>query len=836
MNAHAVPDAPFLHDRWEDQMGLEKDMLTVGRERTQSRITKAQDRQNMTGLRPYRSLLNEWVGPVSEAIRDWVKSFETARGPKPIALDRIKQVDPEVAAIVSLRAVLRMLGLSHRGLIAVAREVGTSCEHEARAKVWEEQEPEDWEQTQSWFRRRKSTQVHQRRATISLWNKYVADKVDWLDWTEEDRYRVGLELVGLVVSATRRFTIMPDPEWIPQKLSTGAYQKRPVVVMPDPELIDWLQSAMADELVHQPAWMPTVMPPQDWEGLRGGGYWTSFVKTPPLITFQAHHEETRQIALEEYASFDMGDTFDAVNFIQRTAWAINSKVLDVAQRAWENDLAIAGLPRKEAEPIREAPEDRNSEEFKTWIKEAADINSRNATRIGDILTTNRTLLLASRMADEPSFYFPHRLDFRGRMYPIPVDLSPQGWDLHRGLLTFAHGKPIEEDDEQWLAIHLANCYGIDKVSYAERIQWVTKRNTRWRQIAADPLGDRSWADEDEVSDPWQTLAAVFEWVRFLDEGHGMVSALPIRVDGTCNGIQHLSAMIRDENGGRSVNLLPSNRPRDIYQEVADLITEELNLKYQDEMARRWLEAFGGKAPRSITKRPVMILPYGGTQQAYFKYTIEWLKKYDKHGKVFDPKDRPKAATYLVPLLWKHVSGTLKKAKEVQDWLKGCAMIAAKNGLPVYWRTPAGFIVRHFYAKEVQKQIKVRIDGQTYKPVYYMETKDLDPARQARGIAPNFVHSMDASALMSCIVLAKASGIASMTVIHDSYGTVAGDMWTLSSCLREAFVQTYQQPVLEDYLRACQEAAGPGADIKWPSLPKFGQLDIEQIRHSDYFFA
>ena len=32
----------------------------------------------------------------------------------------------------------------------------------------------------------------------------------------------------------------------------------------------------------------------------------------------------------------------------------------------------------------------------------------------------------------------------------------------------------------------------------------------------------------------------------------------------------------------------------------------------------WLAAFNGGAPRTITKRPVMILPYGGTREAYLR--------------------------------------------------------------------------------------------------------------------------------------------------------------------------------------------------------------------------
>ncbi|MGO8639201.1 DNA-directed RNA polymerase, partial [Rhizobium ruizarguesonis] len=65
------------------------------------------------------------------------------------------------------------------------------------------------------------------------------------------------------------------------------------------------------------------------------------------------------------------------------------------------------------------------------------------------------------------------LDWRGRAYPLPLYLTPQGNDLQRGLLTFANAVPIhDEEAAEWLAIHGAGCWGYDKVSLEERVQWV----------------------------------------------------------------------------------------------------------------------------------------------------------------------------------------------------------------------------------------------------------------------------------------------------------------------------------------------------------------------------
>lgn len=836
MNQHVTLPA-YLHDRWEDQVELEKSMLSLGTDRMRSRIAKAKEKRDMTRLRPYRSLLKEWVLPVAEGVREWIDRAQRKRGVRPMVLPRMQELEQDTAAMVALKVMLRLIGIQRPRIVGMAFEIGTWCEHEARCKKWMEEDPDDWKGTARHYADRGSNAAHQRRSRISLFNKYVWERIGWVEWTEQDRIRVGLELINIVIEKTRRFHLIPDPDWEPKKIAGGSYAKRPYVLGTDPELMGWLASAMDDELVHAPVFLPTIIPPKDWIGPRDGGYWTPFVKSPFLIRFKAHNQDTQTNALEEYEALDMPNVYAALNRVQATPWRINRRVLEVANTIWDNDLALAGLPAQEAETVPERPEDaiKGTDAYREWAKRAGAIRSRNATIFSRVIAYRRALQVANRFQDEPEFYFPHMLDFRGRMYPIPSDLSPQGEDLHRGLLTFAQGKPVTRSGAAWLAVHLANTFGIDKVSFEERIAWTQEREAMWRSISDDPLGDRRWLGSDD-DDNWQRLAAIFEWVRWLNEGEGMVSSLPVRIDGTCNGIQHLSAMIRDEVGGASVNLIPSNQPRDIYQGVADILTQMLKERLPDPKAEMWLHLFGGRAPRSVTKRPVMILPYGGTASAYFTYTLKWLKERDPEGAIVPlySKERTDLVSYLVPIMWEAVGKNVAKAREVQEWLQECAKRTAAKGRVLWWRTPVGFYVRQFYAKPDFKQVKTHLDGQRVALQYPTDTVELSVEDQIRAIAPNFVHSMDASALMQCVLLAATNGVESITTIHDAYGTVAEDMEVLFACARQAFVDTHTTPVLEQFKDACQEIAGPTAQMPAP-LPQ-GRLDLSQVLESAYFFA
>jgi DNA-directed RNA polymerase len=52
------------------------------------------------------------------------------------------------------------------------------------------------------------------------------------------------------------------------------------------------------------------------------------------------------------------------------------------------------------------------------------------------------LNVARSFRDISKIYFPHNIDFRGRLYPIPPHLNHMGADISRGLLLFAEGKKL----------------------------------------------------------------------------------------------------------------------------------------------------------------------------------------------------------------------------------------------------------------------------------------------------------------------------------------------------------------------------------------------------------
>ena len=81
----------------------------------------------------------------------------------------------------------------------------------------------------------------------------------------------------------------------------------------------------------------------------------------------------------------------------------------------------------------------------------------------------------------------------------------------------------------------------------------------------------AWEFWRKASDPFQFLAAANELYKFRqfeadnpDNATEFMSGLPIALDATQSGIQHYAAASRNQSDGELVNLVPQDKPNDLY--------------------------------------------------------------------------------------------------------------------------------------------------------------------------------------------------------------------------------------------------------------------------------
>jgi DNA-directed RNA polymerase len=720
-------------------------------------------------------------------------------------------------------------------LTAVGVDVAKHIEDELHYRAFKEQKFYTFKKTLTKAKQSPSDAYKRRHMRQS------ARKVEtqFEDWTDRKRALVGLKLVDLFIESTGLARV---------HVTTHKGQTKKTVE-PTEETIAWIEEEHRRCAYLWPLYLPTVIPPKPWTSPTSGGYWSDRVRRLTLV------KTGNQKYLDGLSKIEMPGVYSALNSIQNTRWSINKRVLQVMEEMYDRSLSFGAIPEPQSTPLPAKPfwltpemkfEDMTEEqkvEFTRWKQETHSTHEENARSTCKRLNFIRMVWVANLMRDREAIYFPHQLDFRGRVYPVALYLQPQGNDSCRGLLEFADEVAIgNEEGVKWLASHGAGCWGVDKVSFADRSAWVKANEKHILASAEDPISNRFWSTAEK---PWQALAFCFEWQGYVREGLAYKSRLPCQMDGTCNGLQNFSALLLDPVGASAVNLTPGEKPSDIYQRVADVVLKKVQhdaVHHEEEdvqkLAQGWL-TYDGKW-RSVAKRPVMTLAYGAKRfgfrdQVFVDIVKPWKQARSNSCPFPFEQDGFAAASYMGGLIWDAVGEVVVAAKQAMDWLQECSRAVSKSGEPMVWKTPVGFVAAQSYTLSDTLRLELTFGGVNIKVNLDKPTKKLDSRKQASGISPNVIHSMDASHLMMTVNAAAEEGISAFSLIHDSFGCHAGYAGTLARCLREQFLRMYTEfDVIGDLCADFVDAAGEGADL--PAPPPKGKLDLSQVISSQYFFA
>lgn len=652
------------------------------------------------------------------------------------------------------------------------------------------------------------------------------------------------------------FQPVSDPAFTHEFVTTKDGSKVGVIRC-NPAVLAVIEEGHAFVASLSPRLLPMVVPPRPWKSARLGGYLS--VPSSILRTKGSHKQA------EAVAQADMPLVYESLNLMGKVRWRLNERMFKVVKKLWDLGGGVADMPCRKDIPLLEEPpvsnHDLETEEgrasraaeiqaWKKWTKTMAQIQQANA----DMHSLRCDLELKLAQAEAlmgKIIYFPFNLDFRGRSYPIPPHLNHLGSDLARGLLLFGDAKPLGERGLYWLYAHLAAQFGVDKVSFDDRVAWSKARIDLIRASANDPL-ERNVPNplpdkKDTLSPPtpyhdqvpwWQTadapfqaLATCFEIVDALDSGDpaNYMCSLPVHQDGSCNGLQHYAALGRDELGGSRVNLLPADKPQDVYthvlKEVLKLMEEDAAMGHP--MAKELLK----RVNRKVVKQTVMTSVYGVTFVGAREQIAKQLKDL-KNVEWPEPEESSiyQASVYIAKLTLSSLSTVFVGAKSIMTWLGECAQIMASQHQPVSWVTPLGLPVTQPYRKASAHRVTTLMQSVTFA-----DHNDLLPVssrRQRAAFPPNFVHSLDATHMMLTSLDCAQRGL-TFTSVHDSFWTHASDVDVMNECLRDQFIALYTMPVLEDLY---QSFVVRFPNIKFPPIPPRGTLDLNKVKDSRYFFS
>ncbi len=495
---------------------------------------------------------------------------------------------------------------------------------------------------------------------------------------------------------------------------------------------------------------------------------------------------------------------------------------------------------------------------------------------------------------DKEFYQLMSADYRGRVYYDEPFLNFQGSDLVRGLMQFAEPKLLREEDTFWLAVHTASSYNqsysideipdwcaadyrsyledeglesisVDKMTLNDRVEW-TQQNIEWIIELGSTV---TFIDKAEKRVAF--LATCIEWYDYSQTEGDYFSCLPIPIDGSNNGWQHLGAISKDPETGELVGLVPVDIQKDFYVQTA----KELINQTSDERLMTILKDMPMKHIRKgISKRGSMTRAYSAgagkiAENMYFDCKTE--DYHEEYG--IDQTDCNKFARLLIQAINTVCPGPLQtmtyfqnlaafeigkfgidpkllkrrkelnrlseptdeELEELNDIVQtleeqGEDLIYGNGKKEIKWTTPSGFDVVYQNWRMNNYRCRGTISG--YRQVNHVVqiAGDKPDVRGFMcGISPNFIHSMDASHM--ALVIDDWDG--AFGAVHDSFSTHACDVDDLLALTKQKFVEMYDVDNFYDYIENQLITDKTELDVEQPQL---GSLQIQEIYDSDYFFA
>jgi DNA-directed RNA polymerase, mitochondrial len=760
---------------------------------------------------------------------DTYKTWRTATKKKASAshrqvYDTLDSLSSEVVALITCRVVIDQIS-KKREWSQICMSVGVALQNEDRWVTFKRK-------YKTHFRKLMGTTkgMEQSRKFSAFRKAMKRHQIPWEPWTSRDKMGAGALMLTLFVDATGLVTIEKRFD-ATKRIASGKGGGVPRTIkelIPTDRCLKWLKDSHQHHAVSRPLLLPMVDVPIAWEDNEGGGYASDFLVRKGLVKC---HRPKFDAFYREHGIPE--GVLAAVNKVQATSWEVNEDVYQVMTYYWDAQIDVAemGLAEEEAIVPFQGDKEGDPRSFKQWKAIAHQTHIRNRNSRATRLQTARMLWMAKEYRTRGAFYYPQMLDFRGRMYPRPFALQPQGDTKAKGLLRFGEGKPLDtKEAAEWFLITGANTWGNDKVTFSDRVDWVAANHKQIMEVFEDPCSCRWWEDADS---PWEFLAWALEYGAWQTNPDTFVSKIPVHMDGSNNGLQLYSLLLRDPDNAKATNVSPSETPQDLYQDVADKTWESIKTT-DHEYARMWLDYFGDKGiPRKLCKRPVMTLPYGVTRWSCSGHVQSWYE--DEHNVT---KDHPfgnryrQSCKWLAYQIWDATLTVTGGAMGCMQWLRSIAKTMSDHGLGVHWTAPSGFQVYQEYTKYNREIVKTSM-GVSVAPVRFRDEipDSIHENQQIQGFPPNFIHSIDASVLCDTVNRCDASHI---SVVHDSFGTHAADAPDLAQSIREAASDIFQNNLLEDVRSECLLRLPD--DITLPPVPDLGDLDVTVVLNSPYFFA
>jgi len=556
-----------------------------------------------------------------------------------------------------------------------------------------------------------------------------------------------------------------------------------------------------DQIVfHLPSKLPMICPPKEYfkgkNDVKLGGYLLNDVKYAEGI-FIEKKGYGKPTGLK-----DKNIIVDLINGLSRTPYKVNTDTLNFIYKYGVEKGIIINTEVEEIKNILNNP-------YKSTNKG----EGRKHRSIVSRIKLEKNVLSIAELYSDLDIFFPVRMDNRTRNYCITDYFDYQKNDLAKGLISFS--KPgmwykTDTDVIKYFKGFGANMFGddLDKKSLNHRVNWVEENSERILNFENNDIVNKA---ENKTC----FVSFCFEYRRFAEymsnhESNVFYSYLPIQLDATCNGYQHLSLLTREKNLFDVLNLASSTHdddPDDFYTYILNLtiafMKHEKNTlsaienksNAQLKQLQSYIKLLKVVFDRTMVKKTIMTKSYNASIPTQVLQLIMNLdEKLEGKTKYYIYKDNQDVRfirddiVVFVMAIKSVIAKQSPRITELSKYIDAIVSICTGLNIPVPWNLPSGAEIMESYEVGKSKPIKAFFFVNT-RYTFKSYQRDLyDLTQQKRATMPNLIHSLDATTI--AILYSNFKNIGPLYTVHDCFGVTANNVPRLILKLKLVYIQLY----------------------------------------------
>ncbi len=409
------------------------------------------------------------------------------------------------------------------------------------------------------------------------------------------------------------------------------------------------------------------------------------------------------------------------------------------------------------------------------------------------------------------FYFVWNYDKRGRIYSRGYDINVQGNEYRKASLRFHRKEELTDRGIYWLKVDIANTFGLDKLTFDERISWV---NDNISSILDDT---NEWIAKAEEPLLFEIAIKAYEEGVLEGKAIGHIA----RLDATASGPQLMSVISRDEEAMKYFNVLGDEKRYDYYT----LVAKEMYRRLPD--SELWEDTPDFSAIRKLVKKCIMTTYYNSEKKpeelfgkgskelkTYYEVIGEFTKGARRLQELLNDcwNDNRIVNSWRLPdsekILKKEEGKKIRKLKEEINWLEYINKATPEKieNLQKEIRTILSNednyerkeIIHTAYCP-VRKTVTDRIELHEIKArTNFMITQNKPNPDEWRSLAVNVIHSLDAWICRE-VCMDMMSQEIDISPIHDSFGVHPNYCDELRVSYRKLMARLYKESIVSDII-------------------------------------